>query len=81
MKMCKDYDMGRTRTLSDLLRAALLLADNFKAVERATGVMRQSLMKFARGEQTLRLDSADKLAEHFGIESRLVRRGRGRKWC
>ena len=41
---------------------------SFKALERETGVLRQSLMKFAAGEQSLRLDAADKLAEFFGIE-------------
>ena len=41
---------------------------SFKALERETGVLRQSLMKFAAGEQTLRLDAADKLAEFFGIQ-------------
>ena len=41
---------------------------SFKALERETGVLRQSLMKFARGETSLRLERADKLAEFFGIE-------------
>lgn len=45
---------------------------SFKALERETGVLRQSLMKFAAGEQTLRLDKAEKLAEFFCIE--VVRR-------
>ncbi len=56
--------------MTELLRAALKEAESFLGVERATGVKRQSLMKFARGEQSLRLDLADKLAEHFGIEVR-----------
>lgn len=42
---------------------------NFHELERQTGVKRQSLMKFARGEQSLRLDIADKLATYFGIET------------
>ena len=56
--------------MTELLRQALLQAGSFKAVERATGVKRQSLMKFARNEQSLRLDKADILAKHFGIECR-----------
>ena len=40
----------------------------FIELERQTGVLRQSLMKFARGETTIHLDSADKLAEFFGLE-------------
>ena len=54
--------------MTELLQKALNDAPSFKAVERETGVLRQSLMKFARGEQSLRLDKADILAEYFGIE-------------
>ena len=60
--------------MTELLREALTGCESFQAVERATGVKRQSLMKFARGEQSLRLDMADRLAHHFGIECR--RKGR-----
>jgi plasmid maintenance system antidote protein VapI len=63
--------------MTELLREALAEAESFAAVERATGVKRQSLMKFARGEQSLRLDMADRLATYFGIESRRTRRGKG----
>lgn len=41
--------------------------ETFLAIERATGVKRASIMRFMRGEQSLRLDIADKLASHFGI--------------
>jgi transcriptional regulator with XRE-family HTH domain len=40
----------------------------FQALERETGVLRQTLMKFARGETSIRLDIADKLAAYFGLE-------------
>ena len=60
--------MAKKPTMTELLQKALNDAESFKAVERATGVLRQSLMKFARGEQSLRLDKADILAEYFGIE-------------
>jgi len=33
-----------------------------------TGVAKTSLMRFMRGEQYLRLDNADKLAEYFELE-------------
>lgn len=56
--------------MTELLRQAVTQAESFKAIERDTGVVRQSLMKFARGEQSLRLDKADILAEYFGIEVR-----------
>jgi len=41
---------------------------SFKALERETGVLRQTLMTFSRSERSLRLDNADKLAEYFGLE-------------
>ena len=60
--------------MSELLRQALGEADSLASVERATGIKRQSMAKFLRGEQSLRLDLAEVLAAHFGIESRRVRR-------
>jgi len=51
------------------LRQALSASEaNFHELERRTGVKRQSLMKFARGQQSLRLDMADRLASYFGLE-------------
>ena len=32
------------------------------------GIARASLIRFIRGEQSLRLDVADKLADYFGLE-------------
>lgn len=64
-------------TMTELLRDALDKAESLRAVERATGVKRQSMMKFLRGEQSLRLDLADKLAAHFEIVShRECRKGK-----
>lgn len=55
-------------TLTETLRAAVNESPlSFQALERETGVLRQVLMKFARGESGLRLESADKLAEFFGL--------------
>jgi len=41
---------------------------SFAALERETGLLRQTLMKFSRGETSLRLDKADLLAAYFGLE-------------
>ena len=60
--------------MTKLLRQALSNAESLRAVERATGVKRQSMMKFLRGDQSLRLDKADLLAAYFGIE--VQRKGR-----
>jgi plasmid maintenance system antidote protein VapI len=44
------------------------------AIERATGVKRASIMRFLRGETSLRLDMADRLAAYFGLELRPQRK-------
>jgi hypothetical protein len=63
--------------LSDVLRKAILDSGlSFQALERETGVLRQCLMKFVRGEQSLRLDMAGRLAAYFGLELRPKRKGR-----
>lgn len=70
IKGCKVSDMARntTGTMTALLRAALLEAPSLNAIEKATGVRRQTLASFMRGEQvSIHLASADALAEYFGI--------------
>jgi len=37
-------------------------------IERETGVNRASLGRFMRGDQSIRLDVADKLAAYFDLE-------------
>jgi hypothetical protein len=59
-----------TKTMSELLRNELSRAPSMRAIETATGLKRQSLFKFVRREQSLRLDLADKLATYFGITCR-----------
>ena len=59
----------KSRTMSETLRQAI--ADSelpFLQLEQQTGVLRQTLMKFARNKSSLRLDMADKLAEFFELE-------------
>jgi len=43
-------------------------------IEQDTGISRGSIMRFMRGEQSLRLDLADTLAEYFGIEVKAPKR-------
>lgn len=62
--------------MTELLRDALAEAPSLRGVERATGVKHQSMMKFLRCEQSLRLDMADRLAAHFKIVSRRGPSGR-----
>ena len=85
-KECRNYYMTVKqrvyKTMTEALRQEILNSGmSFKAIERETGVLRQSLMPFARGEQSLRLDMADRLAVYFGIEMVKVRgtkKGRSR---
>lgn len=61
--------MTTTQPITDLLRRTINERGvPFLTLEQETGVLRQSLMKFARGEQTIHLDSADALAVYFGLE-------------
>jgi len=58
-------------TMTELLRAALAeRTESLRAIERATGVANPPLVRFLAGKQTLRLDTAEKLAAYFGIEVR-----------
>ena len=59
----------RRATIAETLRQAIVESGpNFRRLERETGVKRQSLMKFVRGEQSLRLDMADRLATYFDLQ-------------
>ncbi len=51
-----------------LVRAIESGEETFLGLERKTGVLRQSLMIFARGEGTIFLSAADELAAYFGME-------------
>jgi len=64
-------------TMSELLRQELRDADSLYGVAKATGVHKASLIRFLRGETSLRLDIADALAEYFGLELKPTRRRKG----
>lgn len=76
-RLCNIYYMAKGGlSISDVLRRAITESGlSFKKLEQETGVLRQSLMKFARGEQSLRLDMAEKLADYFGFDL-VQRKGR-----
>lgn len=63
--------MTTRQPITDVLRDAINASGlAFLALEKATGVLRQSLMPFARGEAGINIDAADKLATYFGLELR-----------
>lgn len=72
--------MTSKQPIAEALKTAIESSGlTFKALERETGVTRQSLMAFMKDERTLRLDIADKLAAYFkltvGPETKPKRKG------
>ncbi len=62
------YTMTEKQPMTEALKSAIESCGlSFKALERETGVTRQSLMAFMKGERTLRLDIADRVANYFGL--------------
>jgi plasmid maintenance system antidote protein VapI len=54
--------------ISDLLRRAIAESGiSYNALQKETGVTRASIMRFVRGDQSIRLDMADRLAAYFGL--------------
>lgn len=72
--------MTKAKTMTQLLREAMTKqeAPSLYAVAKATGTQKASLGRFVSGKQSLRLDLADRLADYFGIESRVVTRRKGK---
>ena len=67
--------MAKQQTISDALKRAIVQSGMAHvALEREAGVQRASIMRFLRGEQSIRLDGADKLAAYFGLELRPKRK-------
>jgi plasmid maintenance system antidote protein VapI len=55
--------------ISDLLRRTISESGiSYNALQRETGVTRASIMRFVRGDQSIRLDMADRLATYFGLQ-------------
>ena len=64
---------NQTPTMSDVLRQTIRESGiPLLTLAEATGVQRASIGRFLNESQSLRLDCADKLAAHFGLE--LVKR-------
>ena len=60
--------MASKQPMTEALKRAIESSGlNFKALERETGVTRQSLMAFMKGERSIRLDMADRVANYFGL--------------
>ena len=55
--------------MSDVLRKTMEESGlSLYQIAKDTGIVSQSLLRFKRGETSLRLDKADVLAEYLGLE-------------
>ena len=64
-------------TMTETLKRAIAACGlPLLTLEQRTRVKRQSIKRFIDGEQSLRLDLADRLAAHFGLELKAVARRR-----
>lgn len=61
--------MGKkSPTITDALKAAIKESGQSRyEISKATGILQTSLSRFVRGETSLRLDKADKLAQYLGL--------------
>jgi transcriptional regulator with XRE-family HTH domain len=67
----KSVTIDTVRTISETIRQAVVDTGlPLQQVAEAAGVDRASLSRFVRGERSLRLDIADRLAEFLGLELR-----------
>lgn len=56
-----------------LLKAIADSGMNRLQLAKATGVSRQSIIRFTRGDSTIRVDIAEKIAAYFGLELKPVK--------
>lgn len=62
-------------TITEALRRAVADSDeSLYSICKATGLNEDALSRFMRGQTSMRLDLADKLAGYFEIECRRTRR-------
>jgi hypothetical protein len=61
----------RKSPVTDLLRSTIAKSGiPYNQLEHATGVKRASIIRFLRGDQSMRLDLAERLMVYFGLEVR-----------
>jgi ribosome-binding protein aMBF1 (putative translation factor) len=61
--------MRKPKTMTDVLRKAIANSGETRyRISQGTGIDQASLMRFARGDASLRLDRADALAAYLNLE-------------
>jgi transcriptional regulator with XRE-family HTH domain len=67
----------KTKPLTDALKQAIAESGlTLYRIASDSGVQKPSLIRFMRGETSLRLDKADLLAEYFGLKVVQKRKGK-----
>jgi len=56
-----------TAGISEQLRAAIRSAESLYEIEQATGINHAVLGRFLSGERDIRLATAERLCQHFGL--------------
>ena len=70
--------MATDNPITDVLRQAILDSGlPLLRIEQDTGVQRASISRFVRGERSLRLDMADRLAVYFGLILTPIKKRKG----
>ncbi len=70
--------MATDNPITDVLRQAILDSGlPLLRIEQDTGVQRASISRFVRGERSLRLDMADRLAVYFGLTLTPIKKRKG----
>ena len=65
----KSGEKKTAMTMSDVLRQTILESETpLLVLEREAGVQRASIRRFLRGERSLHLDIADKLAAYYRLK-------------
>ena len=59
-----------TELLQQAVKDAIDGGQSLREIARESGLQHPPLLRFLRGEQSLRLDKAEMLADYFGIECR-----------
>ncbi len=62
--------MQMTELLRQAVKEALEAGQSLREIARKSGLQHPPLLRFLRGDQSLRLDKAEMLADYLGIECR-----------
>ena len=68
-----------TELLRQAAKDAIDAGQSLREIARESGLKHPPLLRFLRGDQSLRLDKADMLADYLGIECRRTGKRKGQR--